>query len=168
MLCLFLFLDGATFSFFTTPLLLHYGKLHAHPWQVALAGGLASSAGSALQMVGLRWLLSARHAWTRRFAPSREKLTAALDRFPSAAFVALMVARATPLPDAPLKLAAAAAGYPVLRYGLAVFLGALPYYYVLALVGRLVKIPGWVLVAAMAAIALGMLIDWLRRRAKAK
>ena len=72
-----------------------------------------------------------------------------------------MVARATPLPDAPLKLVAAAGGYPALRYGLAILLGALPYYYALSWVGHAVAIPGWILVAAAVAIVLGALVGLL-------
>lgn len=162
-LCLLLFVDGATFAFATTPLLLQYGKFH-EPWEVALAGGAASALGSAVQLWILRWLLSANQPWMRRFAPSREKLEATIARHPSSSFVALMVARATPLPDAPLKLVAAAGGYPIPRYALAIFLGALPYYFALALIGAVVEIPTWVLLAAIGALALGVAIDRMRRR----
>ena len=163
-LCVLLFLDGATFAFFTTPLVLQYGKLHA-PWRVALAGGAASALGSVVQLALLKWALASSHPWMRRFAPPREKLTAATRQFPSASFLALLVARATPLPDAPLKLAAAVVGYPDYLYGIALFLGALPYYFLLALVGNKVRIPGWVLAAAAGAILLGALFDlWRRRR----
>jgi uncharacterized membrane protein YdjX (TVP38/TMEM64 family) len=165
LLCLLLFVDGATFAFFTTPLLLQYGKFHA-PWQVAAAGGAASALGSIVQLQLLKWALSSEHGWMKRFAPSREKLMAATAKFPSTSFVALLVARATPLPDAPLKFAAAVVGYPALLYGLALFLGALPYYFLLALLGNKVHIPGWVLVAAGVAIVLGASIDYLRRRRK--
>jgi uncharacterized membrane protein YdjX (TVP38/TMEM64 family) len=163
LLCLLLFADGATFAFFTTPLLLHYG--HALPaWQVAVIGGLASALGSAVQLLVLRWLLASSHPWMRRFAPSRDKLETALRQYPSASFLALAVARATPLPDAPLKLVAAVIEYPPALYGLAVYLGSLPYYFALAVVGSKVAFPGWVLVLAAVAIVLGYLIDRWRRR----
>ncbi|HYM81787.1 MAG TPA: VTT domain-containing protein [Candidatus Limnocylindria bacterium] len=163
-LCALLFVDGATFAFATTPLLLQYAKFH-EPWVVAVAGGAASAAGSSVQLLILRWALGSDHRWTRRFAPSREKLAATLERYPSASFLALMVARATPLPDAPLKLVAAAVRYPIPRYATAIFLGALPYYFVLALLGRKFRIPTWILISAAVAIALGFLVDqWRRRR----
>jgi len=165
-LCLLLLADGATFSFATTPLLLRYGRLH-EPWMVALAGGAASAAGSVLQLLLLRWILSSTHPWMRRLAPSRVKLEAAYRAYPSASFLALVLARATPLPDAPLKLVAAAVGYPAALYGLAIYLGALPYYFALAVVGRKFPIPTWVLIAATLAIVLGVVIDRLRRRARA-
>jgi membrane protein YqaA with SNARE-associated domain len=162
-LCLLLFLDGASFSFFTTPLLLHYGHLHP-AWQVALLGGVASAAGSVVQLLILRWALSSRHHWMRGLAPSQEKLAAVLERYRAVSFLMLVVARATPLPDAPLKIVAAAGGYPSLRYGFAVLLGALPYYYALALVGGAFKIPTSLLVGAGAVIVLGALFDWWRKR----
>lgn len=165
-LCLLLFLDGATTGAFTTPLLLAHGGSH-EPWVLALAGGLASALGSAIQLVGLRWLLRHDLPWTRRFVPSRAKLEATLAKFPSASFLALMVARATPLPDAPLKLVAAAVGYPIPRYGLAVLLGSLPYYYVLALIGHSFKIPSWVIFAAVAAVLVGLAVDLWRKRGAA-
>jgi membrane protein YqaA with SNARE-associated domain len=163
MMCLLLFAEGGTVSFLTTPTLLYYGKYH-EPWAVALAGSAASAAGSALQLLLLRWAFSAKHVWTKRFAPSREKVEEAIRRYPSASFSALLLARATPLPDAPLKLVAAVAEYPIGLYSLAVFLGALPYFYVLALLGKEFKVPTWVLLAAVAVIALGILVDRLRAR----
>jgi uncharacterized membrane protein YdjX (TVP38/TMEM64 family) len=164
-LCALLFADGATFAFATTPLLLHYGHYH-EPWKVSLAGGAASSLGSMTQLVALRWLLGSKQPWMRRFAPPREKIEGALKSYPSASFLLLAVARATPLPDAPLKLVAAIAGYSVLLYGLATFLGSLPYYFALALVGSKVKIPVSVLIGATVAIVIGVLFDRFRRRRK--
>jgi len=133
---------------------------------VALAGGVSSGLGSALQFLLLRWVLGARQPWMKRFAPSRERLAAALQRFPSASFATIALARATPLPDAPIKLVAAAVAYPVPLYFLAVLLGALPYYFAIALLGRLVRIPAWMLIAAVAVIALSVAVDQVRRRVR--
>ena len=165
-LCLLLFADGATLGIFTTPLLLHYGHIHP-PLVIALVGGLASALGRALQLAILRWLVKAGHPWMRRFAPTREKLEEAQRRYPSASFLGLMVARATPLPDAPLKLVAAVLEYPIPLYALAVFLGSLPYYFALAAVGHLVRIPLWVLLAGIGVVGLAVLFDRLRRRGRA-
>jgi len=166
LLCVLLFVDGATFSFATTPLLLHYGKLQHDPTLIALLGGAASAAGSAIQFLVLRRLLASSHPYMRRFAPSREKVESTLKSYPAASFAALALARATPLPDAPLKLVAAAGGYPVGRYALAIFLGALPYYFALVIVGRKFKPPTWLLIAATVTIVLGVIVDRLRRRGR--
>jgi uncharacterized membrane protein YdjX (TVP38/TMEM64 family) len=101
----------------------------------------------------LQWALSGRHQWIARFAPRRQKLHDALERYKSASFLGLVLMRATPIPDLPLKLVAAAGGYPILRYGLAVWLGALPYYYLLAKAGQVFPIPRWILIAAVAVVA---------------
>jgi uncharacterized membrane protein YdjX (TVP38/TMEM64 family) len=100
----------------------------------------------------------------QRFAPSQEKLSRTLATYPAASFVALMVARATPLPDAPLKLVAAAVGYSPALYGLAILLGALPYYFALAFVGQVIKIPSWILITAAVAIVVGAGLDYWRKR----
>ena len=165
-MCLLLFVDGATFSFATTPLLLHYGKIHTEPTWIAILGGASSAAGSAIQLLILRRLLASSHPYMRRFAPSRDKVESAVKSYPAASFAALVLARATPLPDAPLKLVAAAAGYPAGRYALAIFIGALPYYFALALAGRKFQPPTWVIFAATAAIAIGVIVDRLRRRGR--
>jgi uncharacterized membrane protein YdjX (TVP38/TMEM64 family) len=162
-LCLLLFADGATFSFATTPLLLEYSKYHS-AWLVALTGGVSSALGSVVQFKLLRWVLGASQPWMRRFAPRRERLEAALQRYPSTSFATILLARATPLPDAPVKLVAALAGYPAALYFLAVLLGALPYYFVIAIVGRIVEVPGWILLLAVVAIALFIGLDQMRRR----
>lgn len=163
LLCLLLFLDAATLAAFTTPLLLQYGKFHS-PWLVAVLGGAASAAGGAIQILLLRWALDSKLPLLQRIAPAREKVEAALRSYPSASFLAILVARATPLPDAPLKLVVASIHYPLALYALAVYLGALPYYFALALVGRAVKIPTWLIVGALAAIAVGVAVDFLRKR----
>ena len=119
-----------------------------------------------MEQLVLRWALSGRHAWMQRFAPSRGKVEAAVRSYPSASFLALLLARATPLPDAPLKVVAAVVGYPILRYSLAVFLGALPYFYVLALVGGKFRVPTWILIVAAILIALGLLFDRWRSHAR--
>jgi len=160
-----LFLDGATFGVATTPALLEAGQ--AHPaWLLALAGGLASALGSMLQLRVLRWALSSGHAWARRWAPSQEKLAAALGRYREATFLGLVLVRATPVPDLPLKLVAAAGRYPIALYGLAAWLGALPYYYVLATLGAAFRPPLWAVLAGVALV--GLLGLWGRRRRQAR
>lgn len=163
MLCLLLFLDGATTAAFTTPLLLLFAK-RFEPWQVALAGGVASAAGSVLQLAIFRWMLGHERPWMHRFLPSKEKLAKTLERYPSASFLAIAIARATPLPDAPLKLVAAVVHYPLSRYFAAVLAGALPYYYLLAWAGHELPIPPWLIAALFGLVVIGVVVDQLRKR----
>lgn len=162
-LCLLLFVDGATFAAASTVLLIYYGR-YQEPWQIAVAGGAASALGSAVQLMFLRWALGSKQPWMHRLAPSRERLDAALSRYPSASFLALTVARATPLPDWPLKLVAAVVRYPIQLYALATFLGSVPYFFALALLGRTFRFPPLLLFGAFGVIVVAMLIDRLRRR----
>ena len=162
LLCLLLFLDGATTAAFTTPLLLLYGKTF-EPWKVAAAGGVASAAGSVVQLALLRWMLATGRPWMTRLVPSRQKLEETLKRYPSASFLAIAIARATPLPDAPLKLVAAAVGYPLYRYFAAVLAGALPYYFLLAWAGHELPIPVWAIAALAGALAIGLGLDLVRK-----
>jgi uncharacterized membrane protein YdjX (TVP38/TMEM64 family) len=162
MLCGWLFLDGATFGVATTPLLL-FASQRFEPWQVALAGAVASAAGGALQMLALRALLASDRPWMRRFLPTREALEAARRRYPSTSFAAIAIARATPLPDAPIKLVAAAAGYSLMLYFLAVLLGAIPYYWALAWIGHRFRLPLWAIGAVAAVIVLAFIADQVRR-----
>ena len=162
MLCLLLFLDGATTAAFTTPLLLDYGR-RFEPWQVALAGGLASAAGSVVQLTIFRWMLANEQPWMKRFLPTRQKIEDTVAKVPSASFLAIAIARATPLPDAPIKLVAAVVRYPLPLYFAAVLTGALPYYWVLAWAGKELPIPRWAIFALAGALLLGLLIDVVRR-----
>jgi uncharacterized membrane protein YdjX (TVP38/TMEM64 family) len=165
LLCVLLFLDGATLGVFTTPLLL-LGARRLPPVPVALAGSVASAAGSIVQLWLLRLLLRSDRPWMRRFAPRREAIETALARHPTTSFAAIAIARATPLPDAPVKLVAAAIGYPLVRYGLAVLLGSLPYYAALAWLGHRFHLPVQVIVGVAAVLVLAVLADVLWRRRK--
>src|SRR5580765_6869527 len=127
-LCGLLFVDGATIAAGSTVLVLTYGRFH-EPWVIATLGGAASAAGGAIQLVILRWALHSGQPWMKRFTPSRDKIDASLKRYPSASFLMLTVAPATPLPDAPLKIVAAAVRYPIRLYTLATFLGTVPYFF---------------------------------------
>lgn len=157
-----LFVDGATLGAVTTPLLIQAGKSQP-PWILSVFGGLASALGAALQLLFFRWALESERPWARRFGPTREKLEEGLRRYRRASFLGLVLMRATPVPDLPLKLVAAAGRYPIPLYALAVWLGALPYYYALAKLGQKLRPPLWVILAGVAAVAAIALFEKLRR-----
>jgi len=162
-LCLLLFADGATLSAATTPLLLAWAPQH-EPWRVAVFGGLASALGNCVQLTVFRWMLRADRPWVKRFVPPRDQLEQALARYPSASFAAIAIARATPLPDAPVKLVVAYLGYPMWRYFLAVLLGALPYYYLLAELGHRFRVPTPWIVGLIVVVVVLALVEFLRSR----
>lgn len=162
-LCLLLFLDNATTAAATTPLLLTYAP-HFEPWQVGLFGATAAGLGSTVQLLIFRWVLGAPWAWVQRFAPSRDKVQQALASSPGASFMAILVARATPLPDGPVKILVAAGRYPLPLYFLAVLLGGIPYFGVLAWLGHTFPIPPWALLLLVVVVALVFVFERWRRR----
>ena len=165
LLCLLLFVDNATLAAFSTPLLLAYAP-RFEPWQVGVFGAASAGAGSTLQLLLFRWVLGTDWAWVKRFAPSRDRVEKALADSPHASFFAILLARATPLPDGPIKLVAAAGRYPLPRYFLAVLLGGIPYFALLAWLGHEFPVPPWVLLALVVLVALVFLIERWRKRAR--
>ena len=164
-LCLLLLVDNATLAAFSTPLLYHYAR-HFEPWQVGVFGAAAAGAGSTVQLLLFRWVLGSKWRWVQRFAPSRDRVEKALASSPSASFLAILIARATPLPDAPIKIVAAAGRYPLPRYFLAVFLGGVPYFALLAWLGHEFPLPPWVLLVLVAAIGVVFLFERWRKRGR--
>jgi uncharacterized membrane protein YdjX (TVP38/TMEM64 family) len=165
LLCLLLFVDNSTFAAATTPLLLAYAP-HFEPWQVGVFGAASAGAGSTVQLVLFRWILGTDWAWVKRFAPGRDRVEKALAESPSASFLAIVLARATPLPDGPIKLVAAAGRYPLPRYFLAVLLGGMPYFALLAWLGHEFPIPPWVLLLVIVAVGLVFVFERWRKRVR--
>lgn len=165
-LCLLLFLDNATFAALSTPLLLAYAP-RFEPWQVGVFGAASAAAGSSVQLLVFRWVLATDWPWVKRFAPSRDKVESALRESPSAMFLAIVLARATPLPDAPIKLVAAAGRYPLPRYFLALLIGGMPYFALLAWLGHEFPVPPWALLVLVVVVALVFAIERWRKRARA-
>ena len=164
-LCALLFLDNATVAVLSTPPLLTYAPRFV-PWQVGLFGAAAAAAGSTLQMVLFRWILDSDLPWVKRFAPSRDRVEKALAGSPHATFLALAFARATPLPDGPIKLVAAAGRYPLPRYFLALLLGGIPYFSLLAWLGHEFPIPPWVILLIVVGVAVVFLFERWRKRVR--
>lgn len=165
MLCLVLFLDNATTASFTTPLLLTYAPKF-QPWQVGVFGATAAGLGSMVQLMLFRWILNSRWRWAQRLAPSRDRVEQVLKASPSASFLAILIARATPLPDGPIKLIVAAGRYPLPRYLLAVVLGGIPYFALLAWLGHEFPIPPWILLLVVVVIVLVFLFESWRKRGR--
>src|SRR5262249_53962669 len=117
-------------------------------------------------LVAMRWIVSGQRPWARRFAATRAKLASALAGSPSTSFLAILIARATPLPDGPIKWIAAAGGYPLPRYFAAVLLGGIPYFAVLAWVGHEFPVPPWVLLLIVAVIVLVFVFERWRKRGR--
>lgn len=162
---LYTFVDALFLPLASTVYVAYLGQKHA-PWLVALIGAFGTTAGSVGQYLIVRAILaraSRLPEWLKRW---RTRLESLVQTSNHATFWTLFVIYATPLGAGPLRLIAAAAGYSLWRFALAIGLGCLPYYFVLALFGRAVRLPFWVYVAAALAIVGVGLAQWMARRAR--
>ena len=160
---LYLFVDALAFPKASTLYVAYMGERHA-PWLVAGLGALATTAGSVAQDLFVRWLLARpklQWGWLVRL---RTRFTGMLGGAGMATFWTLFVIYATPLGAGPLRVVAAAGGYPLVRFAGAILLGCLPYYAVVAWLGRAVKLPSWVYAVAMAAVIAFAALVWMGRR----
>jgi uncharacterized membrane protein YdjX (TVP38/TMEM64 family) len=163
--CLLLFLDNATTAAATTPLLLFYAP-HFEPWQMGVCGSFAAGLGSTVQLLLFRALMNAPWRWVQRLAPSRDRIERSLSESPTTSFLAIVIARATPLPDGPVKLLVAAGRYPLPLYFLAVMLGGVPYFWLLSWLGKEFKIPPGIVLVFVLVVALVFLFERWRKRGR--
>jgi uncharacterized membrane protein YdjX (TVP38/TMEM64 family) len=85
----------------------------------------------------------------------------------TATFWTLFVIYATPIAAGPLRLIAAASGYSLVRFSLAIGLGVLPYNFVLATIGHTIRVPVRVyVVLAVVVLSIALIGWWVRRRRK--
>ncbi len=162
----YLFTDALLFPLASTVYVAYFGAHHA-PLFTALLGALGTALGSVAQYLGVRWLVTRPRGLPGWLVRLRGRVEEGVAGSTHATFWALFVIYATPLGAGPLRLVAAAGGFPLGRFALAIFLGCVPYYFALAYFGHAVHLPGWVYAAAMlAALGLGA-AQWLSRRARA-
>jgi membrane protein YqaA with SNARE-associated domain len=162
----YLFVDALLLPLASTVYVIYMGERHA-PFLVAVLGAFATALGSIGQYLLVRWILRHKRASGGWIGRQRERLEHAIQGSSHATFWALFVIYATPLGAGPLRLIAAAGGYSLWRFALAILLGCLPYYYVLARVGEAVRFPAWVYACAGGAFLAIGLAQWLAGRARA-
>jgi uncharacterized membrane protein YdjX (TVP38/TMEM64 family) len=150
---LFLFVDALAFPLASTLYVAYMGTQHA-PWFVAAVGASATTAGSVAQYLLVRWLLSRHAALPAFLTRMRTRLERTARSAQAATFGALFLVYATPLSAGPLRLLAAAARYPLWQFALAILLGCLPYYWILATMGKVVHLPAWVYGALLTGVVL--------------
>ena len=162
---LYLFVDALAFPIASTLYVAYMGQRHP-PLLVAALGALATTAGSIGQYLLVRWLVA--HPALQRpwLAKLRARIVAAVRDTGQATFWALFVIYATPLGAGPLRLVAAVGGYPLPRFAAAIALGCLPFYTVVAMLGRAVKLPAWAY-AVMIAVTIVVTLIALARRGRA-
>ena len=95
----------------------------------------------------------------------RKRLVARLlELFATAPFWALVAAAFIPIPFFPFRLLVVMEGYPVWKYLLAVAVARGPRYLIVAAVGHMVHIPGWVLVGLFLVLLGLILVPLVRGR----
>jgi len=162
---LYLFVDALALPIASTVYVAYMGARFP-PLLVALLGAAATTAGSAGQYLIVRWLLAhptLQWGWLVRL---RARVVGLVDGTGHATFWALFVIYATPLGAGPLRLVAAAGGYPLLRFAAAIALGCLPYYAAVAWIGSAVKLPPWVYAAAIISAVAFAVVVWMSRQAR--
>ena len=67
-------------------------------------------------------------------------------------FLAVVIFGFTPLPFDLMRMMAVVSGYPKIPYLIAVFIGRVPRYYLVALLGTSLQLPTWVIVLSIVLI----------------
>jgi uncharacterized membrane protein YdjX (TVP38/TMEM64 family) len=163
----YLFVDALLLPLASTVYVAYAGTKHA-PALVAFAGASATTLGSIVQYLLVRWIVTRPSGLPGWLVRLRTRVEEAMDSGRTATFWTLFVIYATPLGAGPLRLIAAAGGFPLPRFALAIFLGCLPYYFALAWFGRAVRLPTWVYASAIIAIVALAAAQFLARRAQGR
>jgi uncharacterized membrane protein YdjX (TVP38/TMEM64 family) len=159
---LYLFVDALALPIASTLYVAWMGERHP-PLLVGALGAAATTAGSIGQYLLVRWLVAhpaVQRPWLARL---RARVVAAVRGAGEVTFWALFVIYATPLGAGPLRLVAAVGGYSLPRFAAAIALGCLPFYTVVAILGRAVQLPAWVYAALIVAAILATLVAVVRR-----
>ncbi|MGH7455543.1 MAG: VTT domain-containing protein, partial [bacterium] len=114
------------------------------PWLVTIAGTIGCCIAGLFDYWLLIPLLNHR-AVRSKFENARlfQKALAFFHKFP---FRMLVIASCTPLPFYPFKFLSLADGYPLWKYQLALVVGRVPRFYMLAVLGFMLQPPTWLLV----------------------
>ena len=162
---LYLFFDALFFPLASTVYVAYFGARH-DPWLACSLGALGTTLGSLVQYGIVRWVVTRPSGLPGWLVRLRNRVEEALAGSTHATFWALFVIYATPLGAGPLRLVAAAGGYPLLRFAAAIALGCLPYYAAVAWIGSAVKLPPWVYAAAIISAVAFAVVVWMSRQAR--
>ncbi len=150
------------------PVLLYFGKFYS-PQTVALVAIAGTLLTEALNYSVFKFVTDTNFFQKIRH---RKVVTRVVELFNKAPFVALLVAGFTPVPFYPFRLLVVMAHYPLKKYILALFLSRTPRFYILALIGRAIKIPDYLLLALfiilIALANIPLLIKFSKKRQRNK
>ncbi len=141
------------------PVLLYFGKFYS-PQTVALVAIAGTLLTEALNYSVFKYIIDTSFFQKIRHTKSAAKIVELFNRAP---FVALFVAGFTPVPFYPFRFLVVMAHYPIWKYLLAVFLSRTPRFYVLALLGRAIKIPDYLIIVIFIILIASANIPLLRK-----
>ena len=141
------------------PVLLYFGKFYS-PLTVALVDIAGTMLTEALNYSVFKYIIDTSFFQKIHHTKSAAKV---VELFNKAPFVALFVAGLTPVPFYPFRFLVVMAHYPIWKYLLAVFLSRTPRFYVLALLGRAIKIPDYLIIVIFIILIASVNIPLLRK-----
>jgi len=141
------------------PVLLYFGKFYP-PLTVALVDIAGTLLTEALNYSVFKFIVDTSFFQKIHHGKSVAKV---VELFKRAPFVALLVAGLTPVPFYPFRFLVVMAHYPRWKYLLAVFLSRTPRFYVLALLGRAIQIPDYLIIVIFIILIASANIPLLRK-----
>lgn len=137
------------------PVLLQTAK-HFTPLQISIAGIIGCSIAGFLDY----WIISplVNHRFIRPKLDNTRFLRKTMKYFSKFPFGILVIAAFSPVPFYPFKFLSIMGNYPLWKYQSALITGRIPRYYVLAILGNALQLPGWLLIAIFVVLLLPTLI----------
>lgn len=119
------------------PVLLYFAKFYS-PLLIALVSAAGTVLAETLNYTAFNYVVDLKSLKKIREGKAVQKTVALFYRAP---FLALLIAGLTPVPFYPFRFLVVFGRYPLKKYLLAVFLSRTPRFFVLALFGKILKIP---------------------------
>lgn len=141
------------------PILLYFAKFYT-PFTVALVAGSSTLMTEALNYSVFKYVTDLKIFKNFQRKKSVSKI---VDLFNRAPFLALWIAAFTPIPFYPFRFLAVLARYPLAKYILALSLSRIPRFFILALAGRAIQIPDYLLAVLFIVLIASMNLPLLRK-----
>lgn len=141
------------------PILLYFAKFYP-PLTVALVAGSSTLMTEALNYSVFKYVTDLKIFKNFQRKKSVSKIVGLFNRAP---FLALWIAALTPIPFYPFRFLVVLARYPLAKYILALSLSRIPRFFILALAGRAIQIPDFLLVVLFVVLIASMNLPLLKK-----
>jgi membrane protein YqaA with SNARE-associated domain len=146
------------------PVLLYFAKFYL-PLTVALVAISGTVLTEALNYTAFKFVADLTLFRKMLANKAVNKIVVLFNKYP---FAALWIAGFTPIPFYPFRFLVVLAHYPLIKYILAVVLSRTPRFYLLALLGRALKLSGWSMILLTVILIIAASIPLLTSRLKKK